>query len=81
MTIISADKAPTRTVLLAGATGLVGRAILEGLLSDTSVVAVHALGRRAPDLSHPKLTSQVVNFAALPPLPPVGHRRGELWRR
>jgi uncharacterized protein YbjT (DUF2867 family) len=58
-------------VALAGATGLVGRAILEGLLADSSVAAVHALGRRAPDLSHPKLTPHVVNFAALPPLPPV----------
>jgi uncharacterized protein YbjT (DUF2867 family) len=71
MTNISADKAPTRTVLLAGATGLVGRAILEGLLSDASVTAVHALGRRALDLSHPKLIPHVFNFAALPPLPPV----------
>jgi uncharacterized protein YbjT (DUF2867 family) len=56
---------------LAGATGLVGRAILGELLADGSVAAVHALGRRAPDLSHPKLISHVVNFAALPPLPPV----------
>ena len=61
----------TRTVALAGATGLVGRAILEGLLADASVAAVHALGRRALGLSHPKLTPHVVEFAALPPLPPV----------
>jgi uncharacterized protein YbjT (DUF2867 family) len=60
----------TRTVVLAGATGLVGREILKGLLADDSVKAVHALGRRALD-SQPKLTSHVVNFAALPPLPPV----------
>ncbi|HEX8149331.1 MAG TPA: oxidoreductase [Pyrinomonadaceae bacterium] len=56
---------------MAGATGLVGRALLEGLLADASVAAVHALGRRAPGLSHPKLTPHVVNFAALPPLPPA----------
>ena len=56
---------------LAGATGLVGRAILEGLLADGSVAAVHALGRREPGLSHPRLTSHVVDFAALPPLPPL----------
>ena len=56
---------------LAGATGLVGRAILEGLLADASVAALHSLGRRAPGVEHPKLTSHVVDFAALPPLPPV----------
>jgi len=61
----------TRTVVLAGATGLVGREILQGLLADDSVKAVHALGRRALDLKHPKLTSHVVDFAALPPLPSV----------
>ena len=37
-----------RTVALAGATGLVGRSILEGLLADPSVQAVHVLGRRKP---------------------------------
>jgi uncharacterized protein YbjT (DUF2867 family) len=63
--------AATRTVVLAGATGLVGREILQGLLADDSVQAVHALGRRALDRKHPKLTSHVVDFAALPPLPPV----------
>lgn len=56
---------------LAGATGLVGRAVLEGLLADTSVAVVHALGRREPGVTHPKLTSRVVDFAALPPLPPL----------
>lgn len=56
---------------LAGATGLVGRSVLEGLLADGSVAAVHALGRRAPAVAHPKLTLHVVDFAALPPLPPL----------
>lgn len=56
-----------RTVVLAGATGLVGREVLKGLLADDSVEAVHALGRRALD-PHPKLTSHVVDFSALPPL-------------
>jgi uncharacterized protein YbjT (DUF2867 family) len=58
-------------VALAGATGLVGRALLEGLLADGSVAAVHALGRRRPAVAHPKLTAHVVDFAALPPLPPL----------
>ncbi len=66
------DGATKRVVALAGATGLVGRAILEGLLADESVAAVHALGRREPGVTHPKLTSHVVDFAALPPLPPLG---------
>lgn len=58
-----------RTVVIAGATGLVGRELLERLLSDPTVVAVHSLGRRAPSLQHAKLTAHVVDFAALPPLP------------
>jgi uncharacterized protein YbjT (DUF2867 family) len=60
-----------RTVALAGATGLVGRAILDGLLADNTVTAVHALGRRKSGIAHPKLTSHVVDFNALPPLPPL----------
>jgi uncharacterized protein YbjT (DUF2867 family) len=62
--------ASTRIVVLAGATGLVGREILQGLLADDSVKAVHALGRRALD-PQPKLICNVVDFAALPPFPPV----------
>lgn len=60
-----------RTVILAGATGLVGREILQGLLADPGVGAVHTLGRRAPATQHPKLTAHLVDFAALPPLPPA----------
>lgn len=60
-----------RRVVLAGATGLVGREILRILLSDASVGTVHVLGRRSPAVDHPKLVSHVVDFAALPELPPV----------
>lgn len=60
-----------RTVILAGATGLVGREILQGLLTDPTVATVHSLGRRKPDAQHPKLVAHVVDFAALPPLPPA----------
>jgi uncharacterized protein YbjT (DUF2867 family) len=49
----------------------VGRAVLQGLLADDSVAAVHALGRRKLGFEHPKLISHAVDFAALPPLPPV----------
>ena len=61
----------SRTVILAGATGLVGQHILQGLLADPTVSAVHSLGRRAPATQHPKLTTHLVDFAALPPLPPA----------
>jgi uncharacterized protein YbjT (DUF2867 family) len=62
---------PSRTTLLAGATGLVGRELLTGLLADSAVGAVHTLGRRALRLSHPKLTQHIVDFKALPALPRV----------
>ena len=60
-----------RAVAIAGATGLVGREILRGLLADNTVAMIHALGRRPLSVQHPKLTSHVVDFAALPSLPPV----------
>ncbi|MFZ5567030.1 MAG: nucleoside-diphosphate sugar epimerase [Pseudomonadota bacterium] len=60
-----------RTVILAGATGLVGQHILKGLLADPTVSAVHSLGRRMPATQHPKLVTHIVDFAALPPLPPA----------
>ncbi|HYF19635.1 MAG TPA: nucleoside-diphosphate sugar epimerase [Ramlibacter sp.] len=63
--------AASRTALLAGASGLVGREILAGLLADAGVGAVHALARRPLPSSHPRLTQHVVDFAALAALPPV----------
>lgn len=60
-----------RTVIVAGATGLVGRDIIEGLLADQTVVAVHSLGRKAPAIQHSKLKAYVVDFVALPALPPA----------
>lgn len=58
-----------RTVAIAGASGLVGRELLRGLLGDPTVAAVHALGRRPLDAPHAKLAVHVVDFAALPALP------------
>ena len=67
------DAALPRSVLIAGASGLVGREILQGLLADDSVAAVHSLGRRELPLQHPKLTQHRVDFSkALPALPRVG---------
>jgi uncharacterized protein YbjT (DUF2867 family) len=45
----------TRSALLVGATGLVGQAVLARLLADARYSAVHVIGRRAPDVQHPKL--------------------------
>lgn len=61
--------AAPRTVLIAGASGLVGREILQGLLADASVAQVHSLGRRELDVQHPKLVQHRVTFANLPSLP------------
>lgn len=65
------ERAPGRVVLLAGASGLVGGAILQGLLADDSVAAVHSVGRRTLPLRHSKLTQHQVDFEALPALPPL----------
>ncbi len=67
------DAGLPRSVLIAGASGLVGRHILEGLLADDSVGAVHSLGRRELGVTHSKLTQHRVDFSrALPALPSVG---------
>jgi uncharacterized protein YbjT (DUF2867 family) len=62
----------TRRALLAGASGLVGRALLARLLDSPCYGRVLALLRRpVPDLpAHRKLTTSIVDFGALPPLPP-----------
>lgn len=63
----------TRSAVLAGATGLIGRALLALLLESPRHAQVHALLRRpAADLPvHPKLHTLVVDFDRLPVLPPV----------
>jgi uncharacterized protein YbjT (DUF2867 family) len=62
-----------RKALLAGATGLVGRALLPRLLASPRHDEVHLLTRRAvPDLpTHAHLGVHQVDFQALPPLPPL----------
>ena len=62
-----------RVALLAGATGLIGRALLPLLLANDRYGSVHLLLRRAmPDLpAQPKLTLHVVDFAQLPAAFPV----------
>ena len=59
------------TALLAGATGLIGGQILQGLLADPDVAKVHVLARRPLGISHPKLHVNVVDFSRLPALEEV----------
>ena len=66
-----AQASATRNALVAGATGLVGREILRGLAADDSVARIHALVRRPLGFDHPKVSEHVVDFTALPALPPV----------
>jgi uncharacterized protein YbjT (DUF2867 family) len=62
-----------RRALLAGASGLIGRALLQLLLDAPRYAQVHALLRRqVPDLPpHAKLTVHCVEFDRMPALPPV----------
>ena len=62
-----------RSALLAGTTGLIGRALLTLLLASPHYASVHALLRRSVrDLpAHPKLHADVVDFERLPALPAV----------
>lgn len=53
-------------ILIAGATGLVGRIALARALDDPRVTQVVALTRR-PLPSHPKLVNPLVDYEALPP--------------
>ena len=59
--------------LVAGATGLVGQAVLAALLTDKHYAAVHSVGRRALAVQHPKLVHHTVDFGHLPALPVVDH--------
>lgn len=55
-----------RTALVLGATGMVGRALVQALLKDTAYSAIRLLVRTPLDLDHPRLIQQVVDFQALP---------------
>lgn len=60
-----------RSLLLAGSTGLVGRALLAQALAGPNLQAVHLLLRRAgaAPAADARVRPQVVDFAALPALP------------
>ena len=70
-TSVADAPAAVRVGVVAGATGLVGRAVLARLLADKSYSAVHVVGRRAPDQQHPKLIVHVVKSFSDIKLPPV----------
>jgi len=54
------------TILIAGATGLVGRSVLTQALAHPRVTHVVAPTRRALAFTDPKLDNPIVDFAALP---------------
>jgi uncharacterized protein YbjT (DUF2867 family) len=56
---------------VAGATGLVGQAVLAALLTAKPYAAVLAIGRRQLVEQHPRLVSIKVDFTQLPVLPRV----------
>ena len=68
---MAAEPTSPRVALLAGSTGLIGRALLPLLLASPRYAQVHALVRRAVLAEAPKLQQHVVDFQALPALPPV----------
>ncbi len=57
--------------MVAGATGLVGRAVLAALSADKRYRSIHLVGRRAPALSDDRVRFHAVDFRQLPALPPV----------
>ncbi|MSU53500.1 MAG: NAD-dependent dehydratase [Opitutia bacterium] len=62
-----------KTLLIAGATGLVGRAVLRLALAEPAIARVVVPTRWALEMRHEKLVNPVVDFEALP----VG---AEWWR-
>jgi uncharacterized protein YbjT (DUF2867 family) len=60
-----------RVVMVAGATGLVGREVLAALLADRDNREIHLLGRSAPALQDPRIRMHTVDFLHLPALPAV----------
>jgi len=51
-----------KTAVIAGASGLIGTALLPLLLQSDEYEAVHSLGRRMLDVRHEKLTQHMVDF-------------------
>jgi len=54
-----------KTALIAGATGLIGKQLLQLLLQDSYYEKVKAISRKSIEIRHPKLENLVVDFDAL----------------
>ena len=54
-----------KTALIAGATGLIGKQLLQLLLQDPFYAKVKAITRKPLDLKHPKLENLVIEFEKL----------------
>jgi uncharacterized protein YbjT (DUF2867 family) len=65
----AAPRESPRRALVAGATGLVGHALIDELLGQTPAPRIHALVRRRPACADARVHWLVVDFAALPALP------------
>lgn len=63
--------AAARVAVVAGATGLVGRAVLDLLVADRSYSAIHCVGRRAPEVQHHKMVAHLTRSFSGLDLPPV----------
>lgn len=61
----------SRSALIAGSTGLVGRELLQLAGQGSEYALLHALVRRPSALSHAKVSEHVVSFDELPVLPRV----------
>lgn len=59
----------TKQALIAGATGLVGSHLLQQLLSDPRYSVIHLVGRRAPQITNPKIVFHPCNFSNIETLP------------
>jgi uncharacterized protein YbjT (DUF2867 family) len=69
---LHAARKPPRRIALAGATGLVGRALLAQALKAASQDRLHlVVRRRIESIAEARVTQQTVDFAALPALPPL----------
>ena len=67
-----------KTVVIAGASGVVGARALEHLLARADVDRVVAVGRRALPVRHGKLVSKVVDFASAAGLAPELPERADV---
>ncbi|WP_418180915.1 hypothetical protein ACNSOL_02890 [Aliarcobacter lanthieri] len=59
----------SKKVAIAGASGLVGHYLLEGLIKDESVSEIHAYCRKDLKIKHPKIIVHLVDFNNLPTFP------------